>query len=579
MKETRFMIVTLLIWSLVFLVSFSYGFFIIELINNDEEKYPQLGNPSSIIPVFFIGFIFCYILASILTFFMPLRGLAFLIILIPALFLLIKNATIKQLLSSIKSGIEFIHPLLLVAITTILLIYSLWLTSGAIQNSDSYIYHAQSIHWIEKYPVISGLGNFFNRLAYNSGWFVQNALFSFSFLNEQSFHVLNGLIIFAVSIFFILEFVQAIKKNEIGLIQVWGLIIIPLGIITIGAQASAPSTDMPVAYLAWMAAYLCMRFKPHEKPLIPIFLVTGLIAFAFTIKISIAPLVLLPAIFFFTNLKAFNPRRVLFLVLWVVAILVPWMARNVIISGYAVYPSATTALPVAWQIPKDLVEQDALGIRAFGFYERAPAEEVMSKPVVDRLKFWYFNLTPNQKGMFLVSLFSPIIFGALAIYPLIKKRNKPILMLPLTIVTFYGAFLFWLFVSPNLRFGYVYLLFLFTLCLAAVITLILGLLKTSNRTIGYFGIIGFIFIISIFFARSFDLNEFKMRYLLPLDYDHRSTQPCLINNGQTAILCAAEYGECGYYPFPCHAWGNEYVRMRSTQFRDGFYLDGRGDTP
>lgn len=573
------MIVTLLIWSLVFLVSFSYGFFIIKLINNEEKLYPHISTPSSIIPVFFVGFIFCYVLASILTFFMPLGGFAFLIILIPALILLIKNAMIKQLLSSVKSGIEFINPLLLVAVTTILLIYTLWLTAGEVQNSDTYIYHAQSIHWIEKYPVITGLGNFFNRLAYNSGWFVQNALFSFSFLNDQSFHVLNGLIIFSVSLFFILEFLQSVKKNEVGLVQVWGMLIIPIGLKTIGAQASAPSTDMPVAYLAWMAAYLCMQYQPNEKPLKPLFIVTGIIAFAFTIKISIAPLMLLPAIFFFTKLKAFNLRKVLFLVLWVAAIIVPWLMRNVFISGYAVYPSASTALPVEWRIPTELVEQDALGIRAFGFYERAPTEEVMSRQILDRLKFWYYNLTPSQKGIFLVSLFQPVILGALAIYPIIKKRVKPVLLIPLTIVTYYGAFLFWLFVSPNLRFGYVYLLFLFTMCLSAVIVLCFTLLKPSSKTIGYFGSIGVIVIISLFFVRSFNLNEFKMRFLLPLDYDHRSTQPCLINEGRTTILCAAEYGECGYHPFPCHAWGNEYVRMRSTQFSDGFYLDWPRDDP
>jgi hypothetical protein len=567
------MVITLLIWCFVFIVSCGYGQTILQLLKfNPENEHPPYY-PSHLVPIFFIGFIFCNVLASIINLFVPIRILAFFIITLPGfLFFLkwIRSRNSNYIFKPITSGIsQFLY------ITTglCLLLFTLWLTSGAIKNADTYIYHAQSIHWIESYPVIIGLGNFFNRLAYNSGWFVQNALFSFSFLGGRSFHVLNGLLLFIISMFFIMEFILAFKKHEIGLPQIWGLTIIPLGIISIGTQASAPSTDMPVAYLSWMAAYLCMRFIKQENSFLSIFIISGIITFAFTIKISIAPLFFIPAFLILMKIKAIKFKNMLSVFIWVGLIILPWMIRNVIISGYAVYPSASTALPVEWRIPTSLVKEDAMGIQAFGFYERATQEEVMDKPFFERIKFWYYNLTLNQKMMVLVSLFTPIILGIISFISFLNHKFLLSKYEMITITGFFGGFLFWVFVSPNLRFGYVYILFLFSICVSAAIFWIISVFNLTQKTIGSIGFFGLTILMIVLFARSFNFNDFKNRYLFPLDYDHRSTQPCLIDEGQVTIFCASEYGECGYHSFPCHAWGNENVRMYGDKLQDGFYLD------
>jgi len=55
-------------------------------------------------------------------------------------------------------------------------------TSHGIMHYDTALYHAQSIHWIEEYGIVPGLGNLHCRLGYNSAAFPVTALFSFSFL-------------------------------------------------------------------------------------------------------------------------------------------------------------------------------------------------------------------------------------------------------------------------------------------------------------------------------------------------------------------------------------------------------------
>jgi len=567
------MIVTFLIWGIVFLICLSYGFFVIKLFDIINKTEEVCVDSSNIISVFLIGFILCYIIASILSLFIPLGWFAFILIIIPAIFILVKNSAIRSLFTALKSITNSYNPYIFLIVIISLLILSLWLTSGEIKNSDTYIYHAQSIHWIESYPVIKGLGNFFNRLAYNSGWFVQNALFSFSFLGYRSFHVLNGLLLFTISTFFILEFFQASKKHDVGIPQIFGLIIIPLGIISIGTQASAPSTDMPVAYLSWVAGYLSMQHSKDKNPYWSIFFISGIIAFAFTIKISIAPLFLIPVLLITTNIKSIRFKKLLPIMVWGSMILIPWMIRNVVISGYAIYPSAVTALPFEWRIPESIVLDDAFGIRAWGYFERASAEEVMSKPFSERIKLWFFNLTTNQKLMALVSLFTPIILTINYLISFIRKKISLPYSLLMTIASFFVGFLFWIFVSPNMRFGYVYILFLFSICFATGIYWLVSQFNFPLTLKVNLGVLGLALIVILLFARSFNMADLHTRFLLPQDYSRRSTHPCDIDGGKLTILCASEYGECGYYPFPCHAWGNETVRMYGEKLTDGFYME------
>ena len=316
-----------------------------------------------------------------------------------------------------------------------------------------------------------------------------------------------------------------------------------------------------------------MREKQQDNLFPSIFIITGLIVFAFTIKISIAPLFLIPLLMVLFYRKSIKLNNLIKLFIWGSLILTPWMIRNVIISGYIIYPSTSTAVPVDWKMPESLVRDDEHRIRAWGFYERGSANEVMEKPFLDRIKFWFFNLTINQKMMVVVSLFSPIVLTIILLFSFLKNELKFSKDIFISILGFFAGFLFWIFVSPNLRFGYVYLLFLFGICLAAGINLALSLFKFSIKNLNIAGVFGLALILIFLLFRSFNLNELKSRYLLPLDYNRLPTSPCKIDRGKVTILCADLYGECGYYPFPCHAWGNESVRMYSEKISDGFYMD------
>ena len=60
-------------------------------------------------------------------------------------------------------------------VMALLLLLFAYGTSRGILHYDTALYHAQSIHWLESYRIIPGLGNLHSRLAYNSAAFPVSA--------------------------------------------------------------------------------------------------------------------------------------------------------------------------------------------------------------------------------------------------------------------------------------------------------------------------------------------------------------------------------------------------------------------
>ncbi len=567
------MLVTLAIWLIATIVSFSYGLLIERLTGLGEDQDSLTEYFSRIMILVLIGFTAVNILASILSLFIPLRLEAFLIVVIPPIaYLLFFHRPRFKLDFNVleeQNSVAFF----LASLSMMLLL--VWITSGPAQNADTYIYHAQSIRWIEEYPIIKGLGNFFIRLAYNSSWFVQSAFFSFSFLGGRSYHVLNGLVIFWISLFFLRDFFQFASDKSTLFLQHLALLLISIGFITIGSQSSAPSTDLPVAYFGWLVVYLCIRSgndaDSRSGLMIRLLAISGLAAFAFTIKIYALPLLLFPLLFIFAN-RHFIPRSIIIiLAIWVLLIILPWITRNIIISGYAIYPLRFTAVPVQWRMPEEIIEMDLSGIRSWGFNNSLPPEATDPLNFSEQLQFWFQQLTNNQRLLFFVALFFPINAGLFLHFSPIDSLAEGRIRGLKYFLAFYAGFLFWLATSPNLRFGYVYLLFFFAATIAMATSMIVHLTGISDKMIGFFGLYGFLIFHVVFIFISYDAMNYKDRLFMPMDYDKRFVNPCVINGGKTEIWCASFYSECGYHYFPCHAWGTDLVFLYGNDFRDGFY--------
>ena len=285
-------------------------------------------------------------------------------------------------------------------------------TSHGLMHYDSDLYHAQSIHWIEEYGIVKGLGNLHVRFAYNSAAFPLSALYSMSFLGGQSYHVMAGF--FALLLAWQCVDIKNVLRRGHFVISDFARVAAIYYLFSIFDEIVSPASDY---FLSAMVFYIIIQwldmYVRHERSYVPYILLALLGIFAITIKLSAAPLILLtivPLHMLLRNRNRETLKALLISVVLALVIAVPFLARNVIISGWLLYPvTALNLFGVAWKIPKGLAEYDALEIKTFGHgYNDIAAYGSM--PMSQWIPNWFAGLTAVSKVMIIMDILAIIIF-------------------------------------------------------------------------------------------------------------------------------------------------------------------------
>ncbi len=103
------------------------------------------------------------------------------------IFFLLRKPLWQFLISSLRevSGGKKIAVFLLILVCA-------YFTSRGSYISDTGLYHAQCIRWLEEYGILKGLANIQSRAAYNSSAFCLSALYSMKYIFGQSMHAVQG---------------------------------------------------------------------------------------------------------------------------------------------------------------------------------------------------------------------------------------------------------------------------------------------------------------------------------------------------------------------------------------------------
>lgn len=324
-------------------------------------------------------------------------------------------------------------------------------------HPDTSGYHAQAIRWVEEYGLVKGLGNFYHRLAYNSAFMPLQALFSFKWLCGRSLHTLNGLIGYLLLLY-------SVFTNQI----IWNRKIHTSDLMKAGTiiyvfhertMLSSPGSDMLALSLViyimikWME--LCEQKVGEIKPYAQLCI---LAVWAVTVKLSCTMLVLLWIFPLSVLIKRRCWKKCIALCGCGLGVAVPWLIRNVLISGYLLYPySQIDLFNVDWKIPKELVDYDRMEIMVWGRGVRDVSQYHQS--IQEWFPIWF-----EQLGKFEMLVFTAGISGL--ILCLIFLFRKWITMesgVKAEIFTGIALFLFWLISAPLMRYGLIYGIVVFAL--------------------------------------------------------------------------------------------------------------------
>lgn len=572
----------LLIWLYTLVILFLYGFITVRFLQRlfKIESDQHISFPYHIL----IGAAFLTTLTSLLSLFIRINLEAAILTLIGAVVIVFfYHQEIKSLLLDSISTLNKIHPLIWV-VTALALITTLEIATHKPVNSDTGLYHAQAIRWIETFRVVPGLGNLHTRLAFNSSWFVLTSLFSFTFLKIQSFH-LTGSVFFLTSLLYFLNGFFQLFKRDFRLSVLLKSALLPLNFYILASEVSSTGTDLPITLLTWIIMISWVELIEARKidtPYQPATLLQTVILFLLTIymltvKLSSLPLLLLPAMWMLGWLKEKRYRLIFWMIGLSLLIVAPWLVRNVFVSGYLIYPQPEIDLfQVEWKIPKSVVIDEREWIASWARYPRLPKEVVLAMPVIRWASTWFSDLTKNRQLILTVIAIGPFLLCLLALagITVLPKWFKPILKTwkPYLIVALltYLANAFWFLTVPGIRFGIGFLIFsLLLVCLAGA-SFFSRAIKPLEKYLPHLLTSITILYLGLTFFQSIDRKTISQRWILPLDYVNLPTAPCSYQN--FSIYCATQYEQCGYEPFPCAPKGVVQVGMRGGSYQDGFWV-------
>lgn len=375
---------------------------------------------------------------------------------------------------------------------------------------DTYLYHAQAIRWIEEYGVVPGLGNLHFRFAYNSAFLPLQALFSFAWGYESSMHFLNGFL----GYFFVIYAVSTnhlFSKEKIVLSDFLKVMVV-LYIFLNRNNISSPGTDIPAMLLV---LYIFMKWseltEAEETDIQAYSLLCILSVFAVTVELSTASCVLLTVFPAYMLMKEKKYRFIFADVAAGIVVALPWLIRNVIISGYLVYPyGGINLFNFDWKMPMKWLETDrkevivwGRGLKDVSLYDTPFSEWIMP----------WFNGQMFRDKIIIAGGF--LATAAIILYLMIQlmktfktksgftKNNTEFAKTLLQLVAVISVFVF-LLSAPLMRYGVVYFLIPIAICGYFASQMI------GEKVFRRYGTIGAILIIALLSVRrdeAFSLTE------------------------------------------------------------------------
>lgn len=347
----------------------------------------------------------------------------------------------------------------------LMLLYAYGTSRGFI-HYDTGLYHAQSIRWIEEYGIVKGLGNLHCRLAYNSSSFALSALYSMSFLGGQSYHCVAGFLalLLAINCLKLTEIIHRKKLQPSDFARVMCIYYL----LIIFDEMVSPASDY---FMVLTAFYIVIRWmdllEEKENSIFPYAMLCVLGVYLLTIKLSAALIVLLVVKPAWMLLREKKWKEIFLYITIGILIAAPFLIRNVILSGWLVYPfTSIDFFSVDWKIPEGIAAYDAKEIQVWGRgYSDVTRFDIS---IWEWLPDWFNGLGGMDRLFVLAGLVSVFVWVIRMVWHLIRRRTWSDKLLLETVMSF--CFLFWLFSSPLIRYGCVYVYLVSAVVLGDVLT-------------------------------------------------------------------------------------------------------------
>ena len=545
-------LVTFLSWIIIGVSGFLWGFVVFDLLCKDVDRHKHM------MLIVFLGLCGLTVYAEIFSLVYKVGTMALSGVLAADGLIFLKKQ--KEIINTIYKWKQEISVWYLLGIM-ISLVLVLPLASSYVYNYDTNLYHAQCIRWIEEYGAVRGLGNLHSRIAFNSSFLCLQALFSFKKIVGISLHGLNGFIAWIMLSYSVCSMKFWNRKRLF--ISDFLKAAIAYFINTVSNEFGSPGTDF-FAHILSMYIVTEWISETEDEECTTEFQGTlcVLCIYAITLKLSAAMLVLFAVMPAVQLIKKKNWCGIVLYLVSGAVVLIPFFVRNIIISGYLIYPYEKIDLfNVDWKLPADICQNERISTKDWSI--QGAGEAVSGSSIFVWFSFWKAAQKSSVIYLLAVSSFSCLINMFYGFMQGVRLKKWEFFT-ACTVTT--CCLVFWFVSAPHIRFGRPYLLLPVFLLLGIVFSKV----KINWKYISCFMLIMLLAVPLYGIFKSARAEE--RHFVFPADYDE--TPVTVITIGDARFYRPAEGDLAGYYEFPAvnGIESFEQIEMRGDSIYDGFRM-------
>lgn len=451
------MIFELISWIYISLICLIWGNIILKLFFG-INKESAIDFPI----VCFLGMSFIGVIAFYISLIIPLNFTVKFILQIPVLLILINKNFRGIIFSQLRKSFTnlSVSDSFFLFFTLLMILF---ICTTPVIHPDTLNYHVFSVEIFEKYGTIPGIANLKPHFGFQSLWFTQLSFFGFSLFRPRHLFPLNAVVMVWLIIFLVSKSARrkiSFSGPDLSISGIWYLFLVLFCILSwtqIRLTASSLSPDFIVTLSILLSFYFFVKKEDAVSKKKSDLLAVFFSIIAVTIKLSAAPVLLLPACLI--GLAAirgkwqFAVRITIFLAL----ISAPVLIRNIISTGYPFYPSLFGSIyPFEWKIAPSRIILLQHYITSYARYtvSMSDVDMLYANSIKIWLPVWWRNLYMIDKTVILI-----IIFGVLVDISFFRTwvRSYSGRTFVALIVAITGV-LFWFVEAPDPRFGTGFLL-------------------------------------------------------------------------------------------------------------------------
>ncbi|GAB6012049.1 LIC_10190 family membrane protein [Viscerimonas tarda] len=553
------MLSILISWLIISFIFFVFGKILVGLCRIFDKK-----SEYGLFDTFFLGVCFAGSTLPVISFLFPVNGAILWLFLVIAacytvyLYRYKKDYFLFDIYTRLKS-LPLLAKGLLALLILVVGLYSLlpplvW---------DTRLYYLQAMMWNESYRIIPGLANLHGRFGFNSNLLLMSSAFSLKDLFGFRPFGLLGLNLIVMLSWVVLKIVQS-KTVWLKLALSFFVFIF---LHCYSEFISSPSTDVLPNILV---SYILLKAFLDKDALTKNPLVFwALPIFSLTLKLSVIPICLLSLFVLIAFIKRKAGKPTLALLVIALLIIAPWCVRNILLTGYLIYPfPAVDLFSFDWKIPVELVKIEKEYVSSWAKTPGLTIEQFNEMSSIEWMKIWllkYINYGKLYLSTFCLAGISPVILLWL------KKRNAAVNTSQIVVwITAVLGSIFWFIMAPDVRFGFSFIL------MAGIIPVMMFDISVKKDFLckGIYVILfaGLVYV-AVLSEKQFEEN-IRDKSLVSFLYSPQTLQAdgAECNSyrvGNTELYISAS-GFCGDACFPCIITDPNILEMRGDKIEDGF---------